>query len=177
VRRGEVGEEHTVALGGHRLLGVHVELLERGGGDRREGVQLRAECAQWPDQLGAVGYVAEVGGLHHRQGPAAQQLGDLGEARQPQDPADGGDLVRHRVGPLAPGTEDLGGALDREEQPSGVQLTHRLEEHLDRGHDADAAAASDGPEQVRLVGGASANARRPSGVTSSTAVTLLAASP
>jgi len=45
---GELGEERTVALGGHRLVGVHVELLERGGGDRREGVQLRAECAQCP---------------------------------------------------------------------------------------------------------------------------------
>jgi hypothetical protein len=40
-------------------------LLERGGGDRREGVQLRVECAQWADQLGA----GCAGHAHVRRGP------------------------------------------------------------------------------------------------------------
>jgi hypothetical protein len=157
----------AVALGGYRLLRVHVESLEPGGGNRREGVELGTECAQWADQLGADDGAAEAGGFHHRPGPAAHELGDLGEGRQPQDPADGGDLVRHRVGPLAPGVEDLCGALDREEQRSRIQLGHRIQHHLDRGHDADAAApASDGPEQVRLVVGVGSNkpgGRRPAG--------------
>jgi hypothetical protein len=124
---GEVGEERAVALGGYRLLRVHVESLEPGGGDRREGVELGTECAKWADQLGADDGAAEAGGFHHRPGPAAQELGDLGEGRQPQDPADGGDRVRHRVGPLAPGVEDLCGALDREEQRSRIQLGHRIQ--------------------------------------------------
>jgi hypothetical protein len=51
--RREVGEQCAVALGGHRLIRVHVELLERGGGDHREGVEFRAEPAQRPDQRGA----------------------------------------------------------------------------------------------------------------------------
>jgi hypothetical protein len=49
------------------------------GGDRREGVELGTECAQWADQLGADDGAAEAGGFHHRPGPAAQELGDLGE--------------------------------------------------------------------------------------------------
>ena len=103
------------------------------------------------------GRVAEVGGLHQHEGPAAHELGELGEGRHPQDAADRGDLVGHRVGPVAPGVQHLCAALDREEQHPGIKLADRIERHLQRGHHADAAAAaSDGPEQVGLVVGVGA---------------------
>ncbi|HEY6315385.1 MAG TPA: hypothetical protein VIY52_31900 [Streptosporangiaceae bacterium] len=57
--RREVGQERAVALAGHRLAGVHVQLAERGSGDHREGVPFRAEPAQRPGQLGAGARVAE----------------------------------------------------------------------------------------------------------------------
>jgi len=77
---GEAGGERAVALVGYRLVGVHVEVLERGGGDHREGVEFGAEPAQRPDQLRAGGRVTEVGGFHQGEGPAAQPPGHLGEA-------------------------------------------------------------------------------------------------
>jgi hypothetical protein len=129
-----------------------------GGGDHREGVEFGAEPAQRPDQRRARGRVAEAGGLHHGEGPAAQRFGHLGKRRQPQDAAQRGDLVRDRAGPRAPGVQHLGGALDREEQRPGVQLTDWVQPHLQRGHHPDAAAAApDRPEQVRLVVGVGAD--------------------
>ena len=113
--------------------------------------------AQRADQLGAGARVAEVGSLDDGEGPAAQWFGDLGQRRQPQQVADGGDLVRDRCGPFAPGVQDLRGALDREEQVPGVQLPDRVQPHLQRGHHADPAAPSDRPEQVRLVVGVGAD--------------------
>ena len=109
------------------------------------------------DQRGAGARVAEVGGLHQGEVPAAQRFGHLGKRREPQDAAQRGDLVRHRGGPRAPGVQHFGGALDREEQRPGVQLADRVQRHLQRGHHADAAAAAaDRPEQVRLVIGVGA---------------------
>ena len=79
--------------------------------------------------------------------------------------------------PLAPGVQHLGGALDGEEQHAGVDLAHRVEPELERGDDAEvAAAAAQRPEQLGLVL-ASARTRSPSAVTSSIAVTLLAGRP
>jgi len=40
---GEVGQERAGPVKGHRLVGVHVELAERGGRDGREGVEFRAK--------------------------------------------------------------------------------------------------------------------------------------
>jgi hypothetical protein len=51
-----------------------VQLLERGGGDGREGVQFRAEPTQRLDQLRAGVRIAEVGGFDQREGAAAQRL-------------------------------------------------------------------------------------------------------
>ena len=117
----------------------------------------RAEPAQRADQLGAGARVAEVGSLEDGEGPAAQRFGDLGQRRQPQHVADGGDLVRDRCGPFAPGVQDLRGALDREEQVPGVQLPDRVQPHLQRGHHPHAAAAPDRPQKVRLVVGVGAD--------------------
>jgi len=75
----------------------------------------------------------------------------------PQDAGDRGDFVGYRVGPGAPRVQQLGASLDREEQHSGVQLLGGDERHLQCGDDAHAAAAAaDGPEQVRLVAAVSA---------------------
>jgi hypothetical protein len=122
------------------------------GGDEREGVQLRAELAQRLDQFDACRRAAQVGGLHQREGPAAQRLGHLRQRREAHDAAERGDLVGHRAGPQAPRVQHLRAAIDREEQHPGIQFAHRVQPHLQRGHHPDAAAAAaDRPEQVRLV--------------------------
>ena len=54
--------------------------------------------------------------------------------------------------PLAPRVQHLGGALAREEEDAGVDLRDRVELELERGDDAEvAAAAAERPEQLRLV--------------------------
>ncbi|HEX6449118.1 MAG TPA: hypothetical protein VF060_06635 [Trebonia sp.] len=154
---GEVGHERALALGGHRLVWVHVQLAERGGWEGREGVEFRAETAQRLGQFGAGARVAEVGGLDHGESPAAQRFGELRQRRQPHQMADGGDLVRHCGGPFTPGVQHLRGTLDREEQVPRVQVADRVQTHLQRGHHAHAAAAAHGPEQVRIMVGVSAD--------------------
>src|SRR5438132_642324 len=55
-------------------------------------------------------------------------------------------------GPRAPGGQHLVGALDREEQRARVELVDRLDLELDRGDDAEVAAASaQRPEQLGMV--------------------------
>src|SRR5215217_3097945 len=56
------------------------------------------------------------------------------------------------VAPRAPGVQDLGGALPQEEQHPRVDLGEREQLDLQRGDQPEvAAAAAQGPEQVRVV--------------------------
>jgi hypothetical protein len=146
-----------VALKGDGLVGVHVLLAEGGGWDGCKGVELGAQPAQRLAQLRAGARVAEEGGLNYHEGPTAQRFGQLRQRRQPQQVADGGDLVGHGGGPCVPGVQHLGGALYREQQASGVQVADRVQPHLQRGHHAQAAAAPHGPKQVGLMVGVGAD--------------------
>ena len=77
--------------------------------------------------------------------------GHLLEGREVHHPADRGHLLRRARGPLVPGVEDLGGALDREEEGAGVDLGDRQQVELQRGDQAEiAAAAAQRPEQLRV---------------------------
>ena len=61
-------------------------------------------------------------------------------------------LVRQVVRPRAPDLQHLGRAIDRVPEDAGVDLLQREEVELDRGDDAEgAAAAAKRPEEVRLV--------------------------
>jgi hypothetical protein len=134
------------------VLRIHVECGQRGRRDQREGVELRAELAQRPHDLRAHRLVREDGGLDDHERASAEQLGHVGDRRELEQPPDGRDLVGHRVDPLAPGGEDLGGPLDRPEQHAGVDLGNREEGELECGRDPErAAAAAEGPEELRLV--------------------------
>ena len=98
-----------------------------------------------------LGLRAEIEGLDAHERAAAKRLGDVGDRRELEQPADGGHVVGHVGGPLAPGVQDLARALDREEHDAGVDLGEREEHELDRRHGTEAsAAAADRPEQVRV---------------------------
>src|SRR5579884_1576494 len=70
-----------------------------------------------------------------------------------EDPADGGELVGWiALGELPPGMQDLACPFDRVPEDSGVDLADRQQLELERGDDAEAAAASaQRPEPVGLV--------------------------
>ena len=73
-----------------------------------------------------------------------------------QDISSSGSVGPQRV----PRVQHLGGALEREEHRSGVELVDRVDGELDRGHDAEvAAAAAQRPEQVGVVLGVGAHER------------------
>ena len=112
-RGGEVVEEHAVAEAGNGVLGIHVDVLERRRRDGRDGVDLGPERADRRDERGALRLGAEVEGLDADERAAAKRLGDVGDRRELEQPADGGHVVGHVGGPLAPGVEDLARALDR----------------------------------------------------------------
>ena len=98
--------------------------------------------------------------MDDRERPAAHRLGDLVDRRELEDPPDRGDLVGHRPDPVPPGVEHLGRPLPREEQRSRVDLRDRVEAELERGHDAEvAAAAAERPEELGLVVGVHAAER------------------
>ena len=159
---------------------VHVQVGDARRRERRERVHRRAERAQRREQLGGRGArrswqtASTIANDLPRNGS-----GISGKRRELQQPPDRGDLVRRCRNPLAPGVQHLGGALEREEQHAGVRpAVDRQQLELERGHDAEAAAAAaQRPEQV----GRRARRRRarcsPSAVTSSTAVTRFAARP
>ena len=83
---------------------------------------------------------------------AAQRLGDVGDRRELQEPADRRDLIRHVFDPAPPCSQHLGSTLEREEQHAGVHLGNRIERELERRHDAErTTATSKRPVELRLV--------------------------
>jgi hypothetical protein len=74
--RGDVRQQRTVHHHGNRLLGIHVQSLERRPRDGRKRVDLRAKPAHRSDQIGARGLIAQIGGLDHGEGTAAKGLRD-----------------------------------------------------------------------------------------------------
>ena len=131
---------------------VHVQVLERRRRHAREGVDHRPELAQRPDKRGALALRPREDRLDDGEAAAAKRLGDLGHRREMQDPADRGDLIRHRLGPVAPGPQHLARLLGWPEHGTGVQLGGLVQLELDRGHDAETAAApANGPEKIGLV--------------------------
>ena len=84
--------------------------------------------------------------------PAREERRQFGQRREAEHAADGGDGVGHVAGPRGPGLQHLLGALEREEQRAGDDLGDREEAELERGHDAEvAAAAAHRPEQLGVV--------------------------
>ena len=94
-----------------------------------------------------------VGGLDGDEGAAAEGRGDVVDVRDAQQAGDGGQLDGRDPGPVAPAPQDLVGALDRPQHRAGVELGDRMEEQLDRHHDAELLAATpEGVEEVGLAG-------------------------
>jgi hypothetical protein len=82
-------------------------------------------------------------GLDEGETAASQGLGDVGDRREVQDPADRRDRVGEGLDPVAPGVLHLACPLDRPEHRAGVELGRLVEHDLDRYHDAEVAAAKD----------------------------------
>ena len=102
----------------------------------------------------AVGLAAEERGLDDDERLAAQELRQVRDRRELEHAADRRDLVRHAREPLVPRVQHLARALVREEQNAGVDLADRVQVELERGHDAEvAAAAAQRPEELGLVRG------------------------
>jgi hypothetical protein len=84
--------------------------------------------------------------------------GNLPPGREVQDAGPRGDLLGKRGQKLGPCVQDVGGLLEREEHRARVELAHRVDRELKRGHDAQVAAcAAQSPEQLRLMDGIGAD--------------------
>ena len=111
-----------------------------------------------PQEVAAVGLGAEVGRHHDRERAAAGERGHVRDRREVDDRRPRHQLVGQRRQQRAPRPQHLGRALDREEHGAGVQLVDGIDLELDRGHDAEvAAAAAQRPEQVGVVLGVGAH--------------------
>ena len=135
-----------------------------------------SELAQRRQQLGRLG-------LRRSSATASTIANELprsgsgisGQRREGHQAADRGHLLGRRAGPLVPGVQHLGGPLDREEERPGEDLGDRQQLELERGDDAEvAAAAAQRPEELRVVVGVDAPRGSPSASTSSIAVTAVA---
>ena len=152
-RRGvELAEHHPLARVRHRLGRIHVELRDPDRRHHREGVDRRPERAQRLEQLRALVLAAHVHGLDDDELLTTEEVRQLRERRELEDPAHRGDLVRHRPRPVEPRVQHLGRALPGEEEDARVDLRDLVELHLDRRHDAEvAAAAPKRPEELGIV--------------------------
>lgn len=119
--------------------------------NRRERVHGGPELPQRLQERVGGSFAEERGRLDDDEGSAAQRLRNVRDRRELQEASDGGDLVWHVLDPASPGTEHFRAALDREEQHTGVDLGDRVELELERGDDAERAAATERPEELRLV--------------------------
>src|SRR3954447_2049234 len=149
---GQLVEDHAVAVAGHRVLGVHVDMAERRGRDRGERVDLGLERAQRRQHLGRRLGVAEVRAVDRDELAAADRLGDVGQRGDLEQSRGRRDRVGRRAAPLDVALEHLGRVLPRPEHRAGIDLRRGVQDELDRGHDAEAAAAAaQRPEQLGLV--------------------------
>ena len=122
------------------------------GGTDRERVHRRSQLAQRPQQLGCLLLAHQAHGFDDRERLTAQELGDVLERWELEQPPDRGHLLGHARNPLAPGVQDLGGAIEREEENARVDLADGEQVELERRDDAEvAAAAAQRPEQLGLV--------------------------
>jgi hypothetical protein len=152
-RRGQLAEEPVLADAGRDgPFRVHVQVAQGQWRHRGDSVDLRAQCAQGPQQGGAGVLVAEHGRLDGHELPAPERLREVREGRDLQEPPDRGHLVGQGGEPLPPCLQDLPGALPWPGQPAGVQLGDRVEPEFQRGDHAEAAAAApQRPEQLGVV--------------------------
>ncbi len=129
-----------------------MQVRQRGRRDGSERVHRRVEGSQLLRELDAFALGAREDRLDDHEAVPAERLGHVRDRREVQDAADRGDGIGQRLGPVAPGLKHLTGPLDRPEHRAGVQFWLLVERDLERGHDAEvAAAAANGPEQVGLV--------------------------
>ena len=114
--------------------------------------------AQRPQQRAALGLAAEKRRHHDGERAPAGERRHVGDRREVHQRRPRHELVGQRGQQRAPGVQHLGRALEREEHRSGVELVDRVDGELDRGHDAEvAAAAAQRPEQVGVVLGVRAH--------------------
>ena len=152
--RGQLVEDHAVAVAGHRVLRVHVDVAQRGGRDRREHVDLGLERAQRRRARSAPRRPRRRG--RRRRSPTnwrprtgSGMSGSGGTCSRRADVEIASGAVRHHS---TYALEDLGRPLPRPEHRAGVDLGRGVEDELHRGHDAEAAAAAaQRPEQLGLV--------------------------
>jgi hypothetical protein len=105
------------------MLRVHVQVAERGRGDRRERVDFWPEFAQRRDQSRAVCLIPDVARFDHDERPPPQRLGDLGQRRNVEHASNRADLVRQLLTcPCSPRLEHLTGSLRRKQQRTGEDI-------------------------------------------------------
>ena len=136
-----------------------MQVAERLGRDHLDRVRNRPQRPQRGEQVVRLSDGAEVDGVDHHEGLAAQVGGQIGGRREVHQPGGGGELLRQTgLGELAPSLQHLGGRLGGPPQQPGVDLGDRKQPQLDRGDHAEAAAAAaQRPEQVRLGAGVGAH--------------------
>jgi hypothetical protein len=140
---GQAGQHEPVTRARSRLLGVHMQVAERLGRDHLDRVRDRPQRPQRGEQVVRLSDGAEVDGVDHHEGLAAQVGGQIGGRREVHQPGGGGELLRQTgLGELAPSLQHLGGRLGGPPQQPGVDLGDRKQPQLDRGDHAEAAAAA-----------------------------------
>ena len=145
-------DQGVAAVTRKRVERVHRQVAEHDRGNDGEAVSHRPEVAQRAEELLSLGLAAQKRRRHHRERAAAGERGDVGDRREVQQRHPRHELVGEAALYRAPGVEHLGCALEREEQRSGVELVDGMDGELDRGHDAEvAAAAAQRPEQVGVM--------------------------
>ena len=94
------------------------------------------------------------GAVDHRERLPPQEVRQIRERREPQQPDAGRRGLIQFSGPPLVGREDLRRALDREHQPSGIDLGNRKYLEFQRAHHPEVGTCPpDRPEQVLLQGG------------------------
>jgi DNA-binding CsgD family transcriptional regulator len=109
-----------------------VQLGDAGRRHHPDRVHDRASRAQWFGQLVPFGLVTEEDQLQHGEALPAQRLGDHGQRRELQHPADRGDLVGNRAGPVQPGPEDFGRTVPGEEHRPRIDFGHLVQLEFER---------------------------------------------
>ena len=134
---------------GDRLLGVHVEVAQRGGRRRTPRVELGCQRSQLGYGRATGIDVADEGTIDHHDGSARQERWQVVERWEVDDAKRRGHLVGRAPGPRVPRMEDVEVTFVGPQEHARVDLAIAEERELQRGHHAEVASATaQRPEQV-----------------------------
>ncbi len=153
-----VREHEVVGDDRRRAVEVADPAQQRGGGALAEGVDLGLQGAQLAQQLPGALVAAEDRAVDRDHAAAAQRLGKAGEPGEADEAGGGRGLVGRVRGPVAPAGEHGLGLRGVPGEHARVDHLERQQRDLERGHDAErAAAAAQGPEELGVALGVGAD--------------------